>query len=97
MRKLDQDIIKNETAEGFRESIPYHQVAVFVMCGGDFLGKFAAEQPADFYIDGRVGKLPYSRKEIMQAVETLVSIAEGNGMDPHRLPPVVHFHACGIF
>lgn len=27
------------------------QVAVFVMCGGGFLGQFAAAQPADFYAE----------------------------------------------
>ncbi len=79
------------------ESIPPMQTAVYVMCGGGFLGRFAAEQPMDFYIDDRVGCLPYSREEIYQAVETLKTIAVANGMDLHRLPAVPRFHNMGIF
>jgi len=79
------------------DSVPTMQTAIFVMCGGGFLGRFAAEQPADFYIDDRVGRLPYARKEIIQAVETLVTIAKVNGLDPHRLPEIKQFHNMGIF
>ena len=95
MKKLDQ----NKVAEsGWKaDTIPAMQTAVYVMCGGGFLGRFAAEQPSDFYIDDRVGKLPYSRKQIMQAVETLVTIARANGIDPKRLPAMPNFHNMGIF
>ena len=79
------------------ESIPPMQTAVYVMCGGGFLGRFAAEQPMDFYIDDRVGCLPYSREEIYQAVETLKTIVIANGMDPHRLLTMPSFHNMGIF
>jgi len=73
------------------------QVAVYVMCGGGMLGAMAAEQPADFYIDSRCGRLPYPRREIMQAVECLATLAKAAGKDPHRLPQAPHFHCCGVF
>jgi len=75
----------------------YLQVAVYVMCGGGLLGHFAAEQPADFYIDDRVGRLPYPRKEIYQAVSVLKTLAEAHCLDPHKMPELPSFHACGIF
>ena len=72
------------------------QVAVYVMCGGGLLGKMASEQPADFYIDGRVGRLPYNRKAITQAVEVLRVHAEKEGFDPRNLAGVA-FHNYGTF
>lgn len=96
MKKLDQEKVKENSGFG-KESIPFHQVAVYVMCGGGFLGSFAAEQPADFYIDDRMGKLPYKKDEIYQAVRTLVTIAEKSGLDPHSMPRMNGFHNCGIF
>ena len=95
MKKLDQNKVADSGWNS--ETIPTMQTAVYVMCGGGFLGRFAAEQPSDFYIDDRVGKLPYSRKQIMQAVETLVTIARANGIDPKRLPAMPNFHNMGIF
>lgn len=95
MRCLNQERVA-ESGWG-AESIPAMQTAVNVMCGGGFLGRFAAEQPMDFYIDDRVGHLPYSREEIYQAVETLKTIAIANGMDPRRLPAMPSFHNMGIF
>lgn len=62
-----------------------HQVRIFTMCGGGFIGHFAATQPADFYIDDRVGKLPYKKKEIYLAVEHLRRMADEAGLDPKRL------------
>lgn len=79
------------------EQIGALQVSVFVMCGGGFLGAFAAEQPADFYIDDRSGRLPYRRKEIMQAVQVLGRLALAAGMDPQSMPSRPTFHAAGIF
>mgnify|MGYP001301314085 CR=1 FL=1 len=95
MRHLNQ--VKVAQSGWGAESIPSMQVAVYVMCGGGFLGRFAAEQPMDFYIDDRVGCLPYSREEIYQAVETLKTIVIANGMDPHRLLTMPSFHNMGIF
>lgn len=96
MTKLDMDQVK-ESVKHYGYEIGPQQVVVYVMCGGDMLGNFAAEQPADFYIDDRVGKLPYSRKDITQAVNVLVAIAEAHGLDPHHLPPRPRFHSSGIF
>lgn len=95
MLKLDQEKVAESAWKG--ETIPAMQVAVYVMCGGGFLGGMAAEQPIDFYIDNRVGKLPYPRREILQAVKTLVTIAKLNGLDPHHLPECPEFHNMGIF
>lgn len=95
MKHLNQERIAESGWGG--ETIPPMQVTVYVMCGGGFLGRFAAEQPMDFYIDDRVGCLPYSREEIYQAVETLKTIAAANGIDPHRLPAMPSFHNMGIF
>ena len=95
MYKLNQDAVRESGWKA--DSVPAMQVAVFVMCGGDHLGKFAAEQPGKFYIDDRVGKLPYSKKEIYQAVETLANIAQINGYDPSHLPEMPRFHNMGIF
>lgn len=95
MRHLNQEKVAQS---GWRaESIPSMQVTVYVMCGGGFLGRFAAEQPMDFYIDDRVGGLPYSKEKIYQAVETLKTIVIANSMDPHRLPSMPSFHNMGIF
>lgn len=79
------------------DSIPAMQTAVYVMAGGGLLGRMAAEQPADFYIDGRVGRLPYSRKEITQAVNVLAVLAKKYGFDPHHMPEMPQFHNLGIF
>jgi len=95
MKKLNKEKVAESGWEV--ESVPHMQTAVFVMCGGGFLGSFAATQPGKFYIDGRVGSLPYTRKEIYQAIETLCTIAIANGLDPNRLPERPQFHNMGIF
>jgi hypothetical protein len=73
------------------------QTAVFVMAGGGLLGRFASEQPADFYIDDRKGRLPYSNQAVVQAVELLTRFAEALDLDPHRLPERMAFHNLGSF
>ncbi len=95
MRKLDQEKVKESGWKS--DTIPLMQVAIYTMCGGGFLGRFAAEQPADFFIDDRVGRLPYKKEEIYQAVEILKTIAESNGIDPHKMPPMPSFHNMGVF
>ena len=95
MKHLNQERVAESGWGG--ETIPTMQTAVYVMCGGGFLGRFAAEQPMDFYIDDRVGCLPYSKEEIYQAVETLKTIAIANGLNPRRLQLVPSFHNMGIF
>lgn len=103
MRKLDNQAVLDtfqahgeEPAYWGAETIPTMQVAVYMMCGGGFLGKMAAEQPADFYIDSRCGKLPYGRREIMQAVQVLAIAAGANGLDPHHMPEMPRFHNMGV-
>jgi len=98
MLKLDLEQVA-ESDNYYRDSrdIGTLQTVVKIMCGGGYLGNFAAEQPADFYIDDRVGRLPYRRKEITQAVAVLVTTAKARGLDPHNLPSPPDFHNCGIF
>lgn len=102
--KLDLDAIReharvyhNDTGSCYHaDMIPFLQVQVFVMCGMGWIGKTAAEQPADFYIDSRVGRLPYGKGEIYQAVEVLKIIAEENGLDPHNMPRLPMWHTGGV-
>ena len=100
MHKLDMEAV-TKNLEGTHwtepERIGTLQAAVYVMVGGGMLGRFAAEQPADFYIDARVGRLPYGRREIRQAVAVLAAIAAKAGLDPHHLPQTPDFHNCGVF
>jgi len=98
MFKIDIEAVKeSDKFYSANRPIGVLQTVVYVMTGGGFLGRFAAEQPADFYIDDRVGRLPYRRKEIMQAVQVLAAIAEGRGLNPHKMPKMPDFHNCGIF
>ena len=99
MRKIDIRNIQEEASAltYTNTAIAAHQVAVYVMCGGGFLGRFAAHQPADFYIDSRVARLPYGRRAIEQAVAVLAELAKKAGLNPHALPEVASFHNCGIF
>ena len=94
--KLDQEKIAQD-AERWKDSIGNLQIVVYVMCGGGMIGRSAAEQPANFYIDTRVSARPYPTKAIYQAVETLVTLAKANGLDPYNMPPMPDFHSCGVF
>lgn len=103
MRKLDNQAVLEsfkgkEGQPGYwgAETIPLMQVAVFVMCGGGFLGRMAAEQPADFYIDDRA-RGAYKSAEIIQAVQVLVIAAGAHGLNPHDMPPMPRFHNMGVF
>lgn len=97
MIKLDTKAVKESFEQGWGvETVPHMQVAVYVMCGGGFLGRMAAEQPADFYIDARAaGK--FKNAEIMQAVQCLIIAAGVYGMNPHEMPPMPRFHNMGVF
>jgi len=80
------------------------QLTVYVMCGGGMVGKFAAEQPADFYIDDRAATV-YPIETIYQSVKVLVLYAKTLGLDPHNLRPSLELnmnsfmehHNCGVF
>jgi hypothetical protein len=90
--------VKDSVPQGWGpEIIGVHQIAVYVMCGGGFLGRFAAEHPADFYIDERVDRLPFSRQEIQRATAILTTIAKAHGLNPHDLPSMPLLHSFGIF
>ena len=96
MTKLDLTKVA-ESAKYQRDDIGSLQVAVYTMAGGGMLGRLAAEQPADFYIDDRCGRLPYSRREITQAVTVLATLAKALGLDPCKMPEMPDFHCCGVF
>lgn len=96
MTKLDMAKV-GRSGRHTKEELGALQVAVSVMCGGGPLGEFAATQPADFYIDSRCGRLPYNKREVMQAVSCLATLAKAAGMDPCHLPKPQSFHACGIW
>lgn len=85
-----------EIAPNLKDQIPSMQVAVYVMCGGGETGRMAAEQPASFYIDDRVGKLPYPDKQIIQAVKVLEIVARVNGLNPKSMPLMPKFHNFGV-
>ena len=98
--KLDMDAVAESHKHygwGDGDNLKAHQTAVFVMCGGGFLGESAAKQPADFYIDPRVGTLPFPKRKILQAVKCLAVLATAAGHNPHNLPDFPRFHNCGIF
>jgi hypothetical protein len=63
------------------------QTALDVLCGGGMLGRFAQCQPGEFYIDSRCGKLPGTRKQIVNAVAVLCAYAVAAGYDITGLKP----------
>jgi hypothetical protein len=72
------------------------QVAVYVMCNGGFLGRSASEQPESFYVDDRVKKLPYSRRQIVNAVRVLHVYQMELGFE--TMPRAkIDFHNCGVW
>ena len=97
-RKLDPEKAR-EGIElyGAEWDIGTMQVAIYVACGGGWIGLQHAEQPLHAYIDDRVGKLPYSRKEIENMRAVLVELAKAKGLDPDNLPAMPKFHTCGVF
>jgi|JI10StandDraft_1071094.scaffolds.fasta_scaffold231486_5 hypothetical protein len=98
VRKLDIDQVKTALESGFADAdIGALQVAIYVACGGGWIGRLYSEQPKGAYIDARVGKLPYSRKEIENMRQVLVAMAEQRGLDPNNLPEMPKFHNCGVF
>lgn len=85
-----------EDAARWKDAIPLMQAAVFTMAGGGLLGRFAATNPAEFYLDTRVSRRPYSATKILTACANLAQIAKLNGLDPRRLPDP-SFHNLGVF
>lgn len=76
------------------------QAKVWSMFGPGFniLPSFATNQPADFYIDSRVGgQMAAPKREIFKEVKKLKDMATETGFDPHGLPSLPSFHHCGIW
>ena len=78
--------VEDDLSWATEEDLKSLQVEVYAICGGGMLGCFAMTQTADFYIDDRVGGLPYRKRDIYQAVEVLKGVAIKLGKDPHNLP-----------
>ncbi len=92
--KSDADVIKMTYDDTNKQlQIELQQVKVFAMCGGGFLGDFAATLPEQFYIDPRNGRLDYSRKEIEEQVDILRDMTRDTKRGSLNLPP---FHKCGV-
>jgi len=97
MSEIDQTQIRPVDSESWaRELIGVHQIAIYVMCGGGNLGRWAAENPSEFCLDYRIGRLPYEREEILRAVATLAQIAQAHGFNAHELPCMPLLHSFGI-
>ena len=73
------------------------QIVAYVMAGGGFVGRSAAEQPWGFYVDGRVSKRPYSITKIGNAVASLRIFAEVLGFTTNTMPRMPDFPNCGVF
>mgnify|MGYP001589640693 CR=1 FL=1 len=78
-----------------KEAIERAQVAVYVMVGGGIIGRFAAESPAEFYVDDRA-TTRYPKGQVVRAVKYLVALAEASGLDPKNMP-MPRFHNLGVF
>lgn len=86
--------LKSKSLEEQTSYLQAQQMFVYTMCGGGFLGGTAAEQPDQFHIDSRVGRLPYNKKEILQAVKVLSLLAKVLGYK--TLPRLPFFHSSGV-
>ena len=101
MVEVEKNLVERLQSQG-RERVMAQfkqlQTAVYVMCGGGFLGSSAARQPHGFYIDSRVGRLPYSKTKIMQAVVVLQLYIKVLRLNPNELPDFfMDAHNCGVF
>lgn len=95
-RWLDINFGFDKSKKPTEKELEHLQVMVYVMVGGGMLGRFAMSQPADFYIDLRVGRLPYPQKDIFNVIEMLKAVCDYLKKDPHRLPEP-HFYGCWVF
>jgi len=96
--KLDSEIVWDACRDyGQHWNIGTMQTVLYVAVGGGMIGRLFAEQPADAYIDSRVGKRPYTRKQIENLRQVLCILAESKGLDPHSLPKMPDFHGSGVF
>ena len=61
------------------------QIALYIMCGGGFIGDFAVRQPDEFYVDDR-GKTPYSVPDILKALVFYSAFLKELGIDKNDIP-----------
>lgn len=73
------------------------QVAIYMACGGGWLGNIYAHHPGVATIDSSDGSLPYKRKEIEKMRLVLVAKAKHLNIDPNSLPKMPKLHSCGAF
>ena len=84
------------------------QLIAYVLAGGGFLGKSAAEQPVDFYFDDRTGFTRKEKRKAERAVQVLVIYAKVLDLNPRDLNPSYELfpgeyrsfmdtHHCGIY
>ena len=78
------------------KELEHLQVMVYTMIGGGMLGQFAMTQPESFYIDLRVGRLPYSKKDIYNVIEMMKASCDYLGKNPNDLP-APSFSGCWVF
>lgn len=97
-KKLDPEHVRESIRVYWIDTdIAVLQTAIYVACGGGWIGEMHANRPAEAYIDSRVGRLPYSRSEIENMKLVLIAMAEAKGLDPSNLPEMPRFHNCGVF
>lgn len=97
MNEVEQSLREELKANGRRKLLKKMerlQLAIYVACSCSFLGCSGAERPSSFYIDMRVGKLPYKKRHIEQAVDVLALHAKVLGI-AEPLPFDRDFHGCG--
>jgi hypothetical protein len=101
LQQVEQNLVERLRNQGrgkVMDQFYQLQTAVYVMCGGGHLGSFAAGQPHNFYIDSRMGKLPYSKRAIMQTVAVLALYVKVLDLDKDKLPQNwMDAHNCGVF
>ena len=78
------------------KELEHLQVMVYTMCGGGMLGDFAMRQPDDFYIDDRVGRLPYPQKDIFNVIEMIKAVCDYLKKNPRKLS-TPDFYGCWVF
>ena len=98
MRKLSQEARETQAKWVAEDSERMRTLegAVYTMIGGGWIGGSAISQPSSFYIDDRVGRRPYPKRAIYQAVEILALARKFAGIkEPYD--PDVKLPNLGIF
>lgn len=83
-RRLTEDEILAQARYLHREDIPALQSLIYAMIGGGTLARVAIANPRDFYLDSRAGKLPYTRRAILQAVRVLAAVYDLHHIGPEE-------------